>query len=136
LLLVWRKNLAEQVLSLFIARELGIWHNLSARRLAGRTITAPIKQLERLSTLICRSESDMNEHLQDYSDKISIAYEDLYRDGELTESFKFALHAQTGIELSLRPLRIRPNVSKRDIVTNYEEAAAAISAIAAKYRLT
>ena len=34
---IWREDLGDQVLSRFIARELGIWHNLTAEKVAGRT---------------------------------------------------------------------------------------------------
>jgi len=132
---LWRRSLAEQILSLFIARELGIWHNLTREKVANRRLTAPIGKLERLASLMCRSESDMREHLQDYADKIVISYEDLYRDGALGDAFKASFGALTGIALSATPLRIRPNdVDKRGIVTNYDEAAAAIDSIAAKCR--
>jgi hypothetical protein len=134
-ILIWRRSLADQILSLFISRELGIWHNLTAERVGNRKLTAPIGKLERLASLMCRSEADMREHLQDYSDKIVISYEDLYRDGALGDAFKASFRALTAIELSATPLRIRPNdVDKRGIITNYDEAAAAIDSIAAKCR--
>lgn len=134
---LWRQSLADQILSLFISRELGIWHNLTAERVGNRKLTAPIAKLERLASLVCRSEADMREHLQDYADKIVISYEELYRDGALGDAFKASFHALTGIALSATPLRIRPNdVDKRGIVTNYDEAAAAIDSVAARCRST
>jgi LPS sulfotransferase NodH len=132
---LWRKNLAEQVLSLYIANELGRWHNITAESVAGRTFRAPIGQLERWAGLICRSESDMREHLKKYPEKIVAAYEELYRDGALSNAFKAEFCTLTGVDLSGRQPRMRQNqVRKRDVVSNYEEAVAAISAIAAKYR--
>jgi LPS sulfotransferase NodH len=132
---IWRQKLAEQILSLFISRELGIWHNLTLEKVANRKIAVPVRQIERLASLICRSESDMREHLNEYPDKIAISYEELYCDGALGETFRAAFREQTGIELAAGPLRIRPNlVDKRKIVTNYDEAAAAIDAISDQYR--
>lgn len=134
-ILLWRRDMAEQILSLFISRELGIWHNLTAERAAGRKLTAPIAKLERLTLLMCRSESDMLEHLADYRDRIVISYEDLYSEGAPSRDFRDRLLGLTGIDLPDKPLRIRPNtVSKRDIVTNFDEAASAIAAIAERHR--
>ena len=57
------------------------------------------------------------------------------RNGALGDEFKAAFRALTGMALSARPLRIRPNdVDKRGIVRNYDEAAAAIDSIAVKCR--
>jgi hypothetical protein len=132
---IWRQSLADQILSLFISRELGIWHNLTPERVGDRKLTAPIGKLERLASLMCRSEADMHEHLLDYRDKIVISYEELYRNGALADTFKASFHALTGIALSAMPARIRPNdVDKRGIVTNYDEAAAAIESVAARCR--
>ena len=39
---IWRQSVADQILSLFISRELGIWHNLTPERLGNRKLTAPI----------------------------------------------------------------------------------------------
>jgi LPS sulfotransferase NodH len=132
---LWRRSLAEQILSLFISRELGIWHNLTPEKVANRRLTAPIGQLERLASMMCRSESDMREHLNGYPDKIVISYEELYCDAAIGDTFRAAFRSLTGIELSAGPLQIRPNdVDKRDVVTNYDQAAAAIDSIAARYR--
>lgn len=134
---VWRQSLADQILSLFISRELDIWHNLTPERVGNRKLTAPIGKLERLASLLCRSEADMREHLEDYADKIVISYEELYRDGALGDAFKASFRTLTGIALSATPPRIQPNdVNKRGIVTNYDEAAAAIDSVATKCRST
>ena len=73
---IWRENLGEQVLSRFIARELGIWHNLTAEKVAGRTLKAPIEWLKKVAALIIRAEVDMLDHLCDYPGKVVIRYED------------------------------------------------------------
>ncbi|MGH6889588.1 MAG: hypothetical protein ACREHF_10370 [Rhizomicrobium sp.] len=135
IIFLWRRDMAEQILSLFISRELGIWHNLTAERMGSGKLTAPIAKLERLATMMCRSESDMLEHLADYRDRIVISYEELYREGVPGSNFREELRALTGMVLPDKPLRIRPNaVSKRDVVTNYDAAANAIAAVADRHR--
>ena len=64
------------MLSRFIARELGIWHNLTAEKVAGRTLKAPIEWLKKVAALIIRAEVDMLDHLCDYPGKVVIRYED------------------------------------------------------------
>lgn len=132
---LWRRDMAEQILSLFISRELGIWHNLTAERAGTRSLTAPVGKLERLTSLMCRSETAMLEHLADYRDKIVIPYEELYCDGVPGNAFRRKLRSLTGIELPDKPAGIRANtLPKRGTITNYDEAAAAIAAVADQYR--
>jgi hypothetical protein len=132
---LWRRDVAEQILSLFISRELGIWHNLTAERAGNRKLTAPVAKLERLTALMCQSESDMLEHLAGYPDKIVIPYEELYCEGVPGSAFRQELKALSGIELLDKPPRIRPNMlTKRDVVINYDEAARAIAEVAKLHR--
>ncbi|HEX4077734.1 MAG TPA: hypothetical protein VHX61_02515 [Rhizomicrobium sp.] len=132
---IWREDLAEQILSMFISQKLGIWHNIDAEKVAGRRFDAPITRLKRTAGLLCRSELDMHEYLRSYPDKIIVRYEDMFADGGLSENFASALEALTGVKSPRGRSAIRPNsVSKRDIIANYEEAAAAIRKIAIRYR--
>lgn len=128
MIFIWRENLAEQVLSQFIAVELGVWHNLTPERCAGRTLEAPVERMKRLATLIARSEIDMLTHLQGYSTKVVIRYEDLFLDGILSEKFRRAFIAVTGITLPENAAvgLQRNSLSKKKIVENYEEIVAAI----------
>jgi hypothetical protein len=125
---VWRENLDEQVLSLFIARELGIWHNLTAEKVAGRTLKAPIEWLKKVAGLIIRAEADMLDHLCDYPGKVVIRYEDLFQNGILTEPFRSALRRIAGIDLPDGICAVGQNsVCKRDMIENYDEVVAAMS---------
>jgi LPS sulfotransferase NodH len=132
---VWRENLAEQVLSVFISRKLGVWHNIDADKVGGRQFKAPLKWLKKEALLICQSEAAMLGHLSDYGDKIVIAYEDLFRDGRLGDGFRASFRDLSGIELRPAPPGIRRNsVAKSEIVPNYEGAIMAIRKVAAAHR--
>lgn len=133
---VWRANLVEQVLSMAISRKLGIWHNIDAEKVDGRTFKATIKKIQKDAKLICLGEAAMHEHLADYDNKIEIAYEDLFRDGKLSDSFVSAFRTLTGIAVSTdSPTGIRRNsVDKSRIVTNYSRAASTIDEVQARYR--
>jgi hypothetical protein len=134
---IWRANLADQVLSLFIAREFGIWHHLTAEKVAGRTLRAPVGWLKDLAVLIARAEDGMLDHLRDYSDKIVICYEDLFQNGVLSEQFRNAFLRIASIDLP-RGISggVRPSsASKRDIIENYDEVITAIRPISESRRL-
>jgi hypothetical protein len=130
--LIWRDNLGDQVLSQFISRELGIWHNLTPGKVAGRTIKAPVERLQKLAGLIVGAEADMHEHLRNYPLKIVIRYEDLFEKGVLTEQFRRAFKRMVHLDLPKgSPVGLRPNsVPKRDIIENYDEVIAALSPLA------
>ena len=124
---IWREDLGDQVLSRFIARELGIWHNLTAEKVAGRTLRAPIAWLKKAAGLISRAEADMLDHLCDYPAKVVIRYEDLFENGVLTERFRKALRRIAGIDLPHGICAIAQNSAcKRDIIENYDEVVAAM----------
>jgi hypothetical protein len=133
---VWRESLADQILSLTISRQLGLWHNIDREKIAGRKINAPIGELQRLATLICRSEADVVGHLDDYADKIVVKFEDMFVNGVLSENFRLAFAALVEAELPDGAAGdIRPNnVDKREIVINYDAAYGAIAAVAARER--
>lgn len=132
IIFIWRDNLGDQVLSQFISRELGIWHNLTTGKVAGRTIKAPVERLQKLARLIIRAEADMHEHLRDYPSKIVIRYEDLFEKGVLTEQFRRAFKQMVHLDLPKgSPAGFHPNsASKRDIIENYDEVIAAVSPLA------
>ena len=124
---IWREDLGDQMLSRFIARELGIWHNLTAEKVAGRTLRAPIAWIEEAAKLIIRAEADMLGHLYDYPAKVLIRYEDLFENGILTERFRNAFSRIAGIDLPDGICAIAQNsVCKRDIIENYDEVVAAM----------
>jgi LPS sulfotransferase NodH len=134
---IWRENLADQVLSLFIAREFGIWHDLTAEKVAGRTLRAPVTWLKELAVLIARAEDGMLDHLRDYPDKVVICYEELFLNGRLSEQFRSAFVRITGIGLPRTTSGgVPPNsANKRDIIENYDEVIAAIRPISESRRL-
>lgn len=136
IIFVWRRNLAEQVLSAFISQELGIWHNIDADSVAGRTFDAPIARVRRAATMLCLAERDMHTQLAKYERKIVIAYEDLFADGELAPQFRdrFARVFGEDLNLAATPGIRRNSVPKSEIVTNYERAVNAVSAVVNKYR--
>ncbi len=124
---IWREDLADQLLSRFIARELGIWHNLTPEKVAGRTLRAPIDWLRNVADLIVRAEAEMLGHLSDYSAKIVIRYEDLFENGILTGRFRSALRRIAGIDLPNGNSAIAPNsASKRELIENYDEVVTAM----------
>jgi hypothetical protein len=133
---IWRDNLGDQVLSHFIANQFGIWHDLTQRKVAGRTIQAPVARLRKLALTISRAESDMLDHLQDYPGKIVIRYEDLFEEGVLTERFRNRFRRIAGIELPRGDFAgVRPSsADKRAIIDNYEEVIAAIKPISERRR--
>lgn len=133
---IWRESLADQVLSTFISRELGIWHNLDRQKVAGRQISAPVKALSRLAVQICRSEEDIREHLRDYPRKIQISYEDLFRNGRLSAEFQKQLSSLLGSDLNLPGTNaIRKNDAKKsEVVRNFEKAVAVIDRVSLRYR--
>jgi len=135
-LFIWRENLAEQMLSDFIYRQVGVLHNLDEDTIAGRKFEAPIQQLKWLAIHICRSEAYMYNYLQSCPAKIIIKYENLFHEGVLTDRFKTAFNEFVKVTFPDGPLGdIRPNtINKRDVVPNYDEAAAVIAEIAAEHR--
>src|SRR5262249_29389593 len=82
--LIWRENLIDQLLSQFIAIEFDIWHNLTPETVGGRTCRVPAAWLKRMGKAIVRAEIDMLEHLRDYPAKVVMRYEDLFKDGCLS----------------------------------------------------
>jgi hypothetical protein len=133
---IWRENLADQILSLVIAQKLGIWHNLDRERVGGRTIHGSISELERLATLICRSEAAMHEHLLSYSSKLVVRFEDALQNGVFSETFRSAFKDLLGFELSGGDTgTTRANtVNKHDIISNYAQACEAINGIVSRER--
>lgn len=127
---IWREDLGDQVLSRFIARELGIWHNLTPEKVAGRTLRAPLEWLNKAAGLIIHAEAAMLDHLCDYPAKVVIRYEDLFENGVLTERFRNALRRIAGIDLPHGICAISQNSAcKRDIIENYDEVVAAMSTL-------
>lgn len=129
---IWRDDLAEQVLSEFVANELGVWHNLTPGKVAGRTVEAPLARLRSKADMIVRAETEMLENLADYPRKIVLQYEELFREGGLSSEFRAGFREMTDIDLPQGHYpRIKPNsVPKREIVVNYDEVAAAIAPLA------
>ena len=133
---IWREDLGDQMLSRFIARELGIWHNLTAEKVAGRTLRVPIEWLKKVAGLIVGAETDMLDHLSDYQAKVIIRYEDLFQDGILTERFRNALRRIAGIDLPPGICALGQNSAcKRDIIENYDEVVAAMSRLVEDRRM-
>ena len=127
---IWREDLCDQVLSRFIARELGIWHNLTAEKVACRTLRAPVEWLKNVAGLIARAEIDMLDHLIDYPAKVVIRYEDLFENGVLTERFRNSLRRIAGLDLVHGICPIAQNSAcKRDIIENYDEVVVAMSSL-------
>ena len=132
LIFIWRQNLADQVLSQFISSQLGVWHNVTAAQVAGRTIKAPVERMRKLANLIVLAEADMHRHLRDYPSKIVIRYEDLFVDGKVSKQFRRAfqelvqLNLPEGAACEVRPNRVR----KREIVENYDEVIGALAPLA------
>jgi hypothetical protein len=135
-ILIWRENLAEQVLSDLISNEIRVWHNIGAEHIAGKQFEVPIQRVKWLAKLVCRTEVEMRQHLQGHANRIVIKYEDLFQEGILTDRFKTEFKKLLELDFPDGALGyIRPNTAdKREIVANYDEAVAAIMEIAAKYR--
>lgn len=135
-ILIWRDNLADQVISQFIANEFGIWHNLTDTKVAGRTIAAPVERMRDLALTISRAEADMLDHLRNYPGKIVIRYEDLFRDGVLAEQFRSTFRQVADLDLPRGNFaRVRPSsADKRAIVENYDEVVDAIQPISERRR--
>ena len=133
---VWRESRTDQVLSHFISNQLGIRHNLSAAKVAGRTLRAPVDRLNSLAATILRAEAEMHDHLRSYRSKIVIRYEDLFEAGVLTSQFKRSFRQVAGFDLPPAQPGIHPNsVPKREIIENYDEVMAAIAPLARQRHL-
>jgi hypothetical protein len=133
---IWREDLGDQVLSRFIARELGIWHNLTAEKVANRTLRAPVELLKKVAELIASAEADMLDHLRDYPAKIVIRYEDLFENGSLTERFRNALKRIAGLDLPPGICPVAQNsAGKRDIIENYDEVVTAMHSLTEERRV-
>jgi hypothetical protein len=129
---IWRENLADQLLSQFIARELGIWHNLTPATVGGRTFMAPTSRLKQLARQVVDAEDDMICHLREYPAKVIMRYEDLFENAFLSEAFRGSFAGVSGIWLAAdTPVAIRQtSSSKRDMIENYEEVISAIRPLA------
>ena len=123
IVLVWRENLIDQLLSQFIALRFDIWHDLSPEKVAGRTCRVPVAWLTRMGKAIVRAEIDMLEHLRDYPAKVVMRYEDLFEEGCLSNKFRRALRQVSDIDLpGGSRVHVRQNSApKREIVENYNE---------------
>jgi hypothetical protein len=120
----------------FHSSKFGIWHNLSAAKVAGRTLQAPVDRLQSQAGTILRAEAEMHDHLRNYGSKIVIRYEDLFEAGVLTSQFRRALRQAAGFDLPPAQPGIRPNsVLKREIIENYDEVMAAIAPLARQRHL-
>ena len=129
---IWRENLGDQLLSKLIARELGVWHNLTVEKVAGRTLKAPIGELQKMAEWTTRAEMGMLGYLQPYPHKIIVRYEDLFQDGALSRQFRKSFRQIAGIALPDGVcVGVRQNsVSKRAIIENYDEVMAALAPLA------
>jgi hypothetical protein len=132
IIFIWRENLADQLLSQFIAREVGVWHNLTPAKIAGRTFNAPIEWLKGLARQVVDAEIDMLNHLRDYPAKVMVRYEDLFDHGFLSAAFCASFTKVAGIALSAdTPVAIRQTaIQKPDTIENYEEVISAIRPLA------
>lgn len=131
-LFIWREALGDQVLSQFIANELGIWHHLTDEKVAGRTLRAPVEKLRDLAATISQAEAGMLDHLQGYPHKIVIRYEDLFQNGVVAKRFRSDFRKITGTDLSRDGYQgVRPSsAEKRAIVENYDAVLESIRPLA------
>jgi hypothetical protein len=129
---IWRENLGDQLLSKLIAGELGIWHNLTVEKVAGRTLKAPIGDLQKLAEWTTRAEIGMLKHLKSYPHKVIARYEDLFENGALSRQFRKSFRQIAGIALPNEVIvGVRRNtVSKRAILENYDEVMTALAPLA------
>jgi hypothetical protein len=131
-----REDLADQVMSLLVAHRLGIWHNLSSEKVAGRTFALPLDAVRAEATNIRRGEALVLQHLEKCSRKIVTTYEALFVDGKLSDGFK-ADFCKLGDFKIGAPMagNIEVNTAdKREIVTNYDEVVRAIRQIDDRFK--
>lgn len=132
LIFIWRENLADQLLSGFIANEFGIWHNLTVEKVAGRTLKAPLEQLKELAGWVTRAEVALLDYLRGYPRSIVMRYEDLFTPNDLSGIFRRRFAEVVDIDLPKRNLMpVQPNTAtKRSIVTNCDEITSALAPFA------
>ncbi|HEX4080351.1 MAG TPA: hypothetical protein VHX61_15935 [Rhizomicrobium sp.] len=136
ILFIWRKDLGEQVLSTYISRKLGLWHNITPQKMGNLKFSAPVERLSRLATLICTTENAIGRYLSGYQNCLILSYEELFADGVIAGDALYRIRSITGIDIGSGMLgRMRPNtIDKREVILNYDEAAAAIDAVKRKER--
>lgn len=120
-----RDNLADQVISYVIAMNTHVWHaqvttadmpeNLTGKRLDPRLI-------RKLCQLFAEAEALTERFLSGYKRRLTLTYEQIFVDGALSEEVAKRVSAAIGTEIApaVPPLR-RNTVSKREVVSNYDE---------------
>ena len=125
-----RKNLTSQILSEFIARQVGKWHDVTDKDTSNVRFTVPVDVVEERATNIIAAEKLVATSLAGARSVLSIWYEDLYHDGKISSDVTTFLNREFG--LSLEDLRPRMSKNAGDpsaLVANYGAVVAAVREI-------
>lgn len=123
-ILLRRENLAEQIMSYYIATRTDVWHaslvEKDLRRL-GILHFDPVLARQ-LCLFFLHSEAMIESFLSNYPGSIVLTYETLFTRGKLSNDAAATLGAALGVEIRPVELTQKPNlIDKRNIISNYDE---------------
>ena len=128
-----RKNLTSQILSEFVARHLGKWHDVTDKDTSNVRFTVPVDEIEERATNIIAAEKLVATSLAGARSVLSLCYEDLYQGGKISSDVTTFLNREFGLSLA----DLQPHMSKNAgdpsaLVANYDAVVAAVREIERK----
>jgi len=122
-----RRDLTGQILSEFIARHTGKWHDLEAHEAEGFSITVPVDLVKERALNIIAAEKMLAREFDRYSDALPIWYEDLYQDGNVGSDVVRFIEDRFGLSLGVvRPPIAKNAGEKSAVVANFDEIVACV----------
>jgi hypothetical protein len=122
-----RKDLASQILSEFVARQVGKWHSLTDEDASGLRFEVPLDEVRSRAANIIAAEKLVATSLGGTRKALSIWYEDLYQDGQIASNVVSFLNNEFGLSLTnLRPEITKNAGDKSVLVENFAAVASAI----------
>jgi LPS sulfotransferase NodH len=136
IVLIWRDNLVDQILSYFVAVASGKWHNVKAGDIE-QQFSIDVAEIRQRALLVCQSEKFFLDALLNHRGFLPLCYEDIFGDnGRFSDFARQVAKTINGSPLEFaRSGRIAKNsVRPQDVVTNYAVLAEAIDEVADLYR--
>ena len=134
-LMIFRENLADQIISERIARHLNKWHNLTEDMLQGKTISLDLDDVANHARLILMAERFLFSYLRQYRNFHYLTYESLFAADSYPRDLAAFLGDQFKIEMPSKYKSIikKNEGDKAQIVKNYEAAVARITAVSRNF---
>ncbi len=121
-LFVWRRDLVDQVLSEEIARQVGVWHDLTMDDIGERTISVDLDAVSQRVKLIVDAENLFADWMPATKRCFHICYEDMFAGDDLNSevvSFVEERYSFKAVE-GMRPRIMKNMGEKSEMIANYD----------------